>query len=188
LVDVPDASLIRRWDRRFDGADESLDLALYANVLQTSGMNFLLWPSYVVLCGICLQKRHVLTSGKCALTRQNTIPRFFGIMVSLRLKAIRRLICATQTLELQKAMQRRSGSTSIVFCDENRKPMSIETRKYSIAADYDLSSDISADSDAMVEYLTYLAAVQDGLIDGMGFTLRDFRRYIAGLPGSGTRI
>ena len=40
-----------------------------------------------------------------------------------------------------------------------KTPMSAETRKYSIAADFDRRSDISADSDAMVEYLTYLAYV-----------------------------
>jgi hypothetical protein len=95
---------------------------------------------------------------------------------------------ATPTLGLQKAMQRGDlDRHPPEFYDEIR-PMSAETRKYFIAADFDRRSDISADSDAMVEYLTYLAYVQDGLISDMGFTLRDFRRYIAGLPGSGTHI
>ena len=67
-------------------------------------------------------------------------------------------------------------------------PMSAKTPEFSIAVDFDRKSDISADSDPMVEYLSYLAYVQDGLISDMGFTLRDFRRYIAGSPGSGTRL
>jgi hypothetical protein len=66
--------------------------------------------------------------------------------------------------------------------------MPVKTPKYSIGRNFDRRSDISADSDPMVEYLTYLAYVQDGLVSDMGFTLKDFRRYIAELPRSETPI
>jgi hypothetical protein len=67
-------------------------------------------------------------------------------------------------------------------------PMPIKIPKYSVGDDFDLRSDISTDSDPMVEYLTYLAYVQDCLISDMGFTLKDFRNYISELPRSGTPI
>jgi hypothetical protein len=38
-----------------------------------------------------------------------------------------------------------------------------------------------ANADPMAEYLTYLADVRGGAVGDMGFTLEDFKRYIAGL-------
>ena len=38
-----------------------------------------------------------------------------------------------------------------------------------------------ADADPMGEYLCYMDDVHGGAIGDMGFTLEDFRRYIAGL-------
>jgi hypothetical protein len=54
--------------------------------------------------------------------------------------------------------------------------------EYSIARDHDPGQEIlSAESDPMAAYLTYLADVTGGAVGNMGFTLEDFKRYIAGL-------
>jgi hypothetical protein len=54
--------------------------------------------------------------------------------------------------------------------------------EYSIARDYDPYNEIlSADSDPMAAYLTYLADVTGGAVGNMHFTLDDFKAYIAGL-------
>jgi hypothetical protein len=54
--------------------------------------------------------------------------------------------------------------------------------EYSIARDYDPYNEIlSAESDPMAAYLTYLADVTGGAVGNMHFTLEDFKAYIAGL-------
>jgi hypothetical protein len=54
--------------------------------------------------------------------------------------------------------------------------------EYSIAGDYDPGQEIlSAESDPMAAYLTYLADVTGGAVGNMHFTLEDFKAYIAGL-------
>jgi hypothetical protein len=54
--------------------------------------------------------------------------------------------------------------------------------EYSIARDYDPYNEIlSADSDPMAAYLTYLADVTGGAVGNMGFTVDDFREYINSL-------
>jgi hypothetical protein len=54
--------------------------------------------------------------------------------------------------------------------------------QYSIARDYDPGQEIlSAESDPMGAYLTYLADVTGGAVGNMHFTLEDFKTYIAGL-------
>jgi hypothetical protein len=54
-----------------------------------------------------------------------------------------------------------------------------ETPKFTIADDYDPDVDIVHGADPMAEYLTYLDCVRAGAVDDMGFTLEDFKRYIA---------
>jgi hypothetical protein len=54
--------------------------------------------------------------------------------------------------------------------------------EYSIARDYDPYNEIlSAGSNPMAAYLTYLADVTGGAVGNMHFTLDDFKTYIAGL-------
>ena len=48
-------------------------------------------------------------------------------------------------------------------------------------ADYDPDGDMYADADPMAEYLTYLSHVRIGVVWDMGFSLEDFKTYIAGL-------
>ena len=55
-------------------------------------------------------------------------------------------------------------------------------RAYSIADDYDPDGDMPADTDPMAASLTYLEDVRLGGVGDMGFTLDDFKRYIAGRP------
>jgi hypothetical protein len=60
--------------------------------------------------------------------------------------------------------------------------VSLDTPKYSIARDYDPGQEIlSAESDPMAAYLTYLADVTGGAVGNMGFTVADFREHINGL-------
>jgi hypothetical protein len=57
--------------------------------------------------------------------------------------------------------------------------------EYSIARDYDPGQEIlSAESDPMAAYLTYLADVTGGAVGNMGFTVDDFRRHIEALRRS----
>jgi hypothetical protein len=50
--------------------------------------------------------------------------------------------------------------------------------EYSIARDYDPSQEIlSAESDPMAAYLTYLADFTGGAVGNIGFTVDDFREY-----------
>ena len=44
-------------------------------------------------------------------------------------------------------------------------------RDFTIANDYDRDGDMSASTDPMTEYLTYLGHVHKGAVGGMGFTL-----------------
>ena len=53
--------------------------------------------------------------------------------------------------------------------------------EYSIARDYPYNEILSAESDPMGAYLTYLADVTGGAVGNMHFTLEDFKAYIAGL-------
>jgi hypothetical protein len=53
--------------------------------------------------------------------------------------------------------------------------------EYSIADDYDADGDISANTSPMTEYLSYVSHVHAGAVGDMGFTLENFKRYIAGL-------
>ena len=59
--------------------------------------------------------------------------------------------------------------------------MSDDVQKYTIADDYDPDGDISSNADPMREYRRYLADVRGGMVGDMGFTLDDFKTYIAGL-------
>ena len=45
----------------------------------------------------------------------------------------------------------------------------------------DPDGDMSPDADPMAEYLTYPDRVGEGAVGDMGFTLEDFKGYIAGL-------
>lgn len=56
-----------------------------------------------------------------------------------------------------------------------------ETPNYTIADDLDPDGDMSPDADPMAEYLTYPDRVGEGAVGDMGFTLEDFKGYIAGL-------
>ena len=57
-----------------------------------------------------------------------------------------------------------------------------EAPEYSIARDYDpYDVSLSAESDPMAAYLTYLADVTGGAVGNMGFTVDDFREHINGL-------
>jgi len=51
---------------------------------------------------------------------------------------------------------------------------------WSIASDYDPEADIGPDVAPVLLYLDYLAGVREGAGD-MGFTLRDFKDYVARL-------
>jgi len=53
-----------------------------------------------------------------------------------------------------------------------------------IADDFDHDGDILHGADPMAEYLTYLDCVPAGAVGNMGFTLEDFKRYIAELAQS----
>ena len=53
--------------------------------------------------------------------------------------------------------------------------------EYTIRQDYDRDGDLTADADPLDAYLTYREYVQLGRVHGMGFTLADFRKYIASL-------
>jgi len=55
------------------------------------------------------------------------------------------------------------------------------TQGDTISRDLDPDGDIRADADPVAEYLTYLADVRGGAVGDMGFTLEDFKAYIAGL-------
>ena len=52
--------------------------------------------------------------------------------------------------------------------------------EYTIRQDYDRDGDLTADADPLDAYLTYREYVLGRLRD-MGFTLTDFREYIASL-------
>jgi hypothetical protein len=52
---------------------------------------------------------------------------------------------------------------------------------FTIADDYDPDGDISPDADPITEYRTYLRDVRGGMVGDMGFTLDDFKTYIAGM-------
>ena len=53
--------------------------------------------------------------------------------------------------------------------------------EFTIANDYDPDGDMSTNADPMAEFLTYLSHVRGAAVGDMGFTLDDFKRYIAGL-------
>jgi hypothetical protein len=52
--------------------------------------------------------------------------------------------------------------------------------------DYDPDGDMPAGADPLTEYLTYLSHVHEGAVGDMGFSLSDFKAYIASRrpPGS----
>jgi hypothetical protein len=52
---------------------------------------------------------------------------------------------------------------------------------FTIADDYDPDGDISPNAKPTTEYRAYLANVRGGMVGDMGFTLDDFKTYIAGL-------
>jgi hypothetical protein len=52
---------------------------------------------------------------------------------------------------------------------------------FTIADDYDPDGDISPDANPATAYRTYLRDVRGGMVGDMGFTLDDFKTYIAGL-------
>jgi hypothetical protein len=52
---------------------------------------------------------------------------------------------------------------------------------YTIANDWDPDGDILHGADPLARYLTYLDCVRAGAVGDCGFTLEDFRRYIADL-------
>jgi hypothetical protein len=52
-------------------------------------------------------------------------------------------------------------------------------RAYSIADDYDPDGDMPAAADPLTAYLTCLEDVRLGGVGDMGFSLEDFKRYIA---------
>jgi hypothetical protein len=51
---------------------------------------------------------------------------------------------------------------------------------FTIADDYDPDGDVSPNADP-TEYRAYLTHVRGGMVGDMGFTLDDFKTYIAGL-------
>ena len=59
--------------------------------------------------------------------------------------------------------------------------MSDDIQKYTIADDYDPDGDMSPNADPTTEYQAYLTDVREGVVGDMGFTLNDFKTYIAGL-------
>jgi hypothetical protein len=52
---------------------------------------------------------------------------------------------------------------------------------FTIANDYDPDGDMSAKANPVTAYRTYLRDVRGGMVGDMGFTLDDFKTYIAGL-------
>jgi hypothetical protein len=61
-----------------------------------------------------------------------------------------------------------------------------ELFRVSIARDYDPYNEIlSAESDPMAAFLTYLADVTGGAVGNMHFTLEDFKAHIAGFAEAG---
>jgi hypothetical protein len=54
-----------------------------------------------------------------------------------------------------------------------------------IADDYDPDGDISAKTNPVTAYRTYLGDVRGGMVGDMGFTLDDFRTCIGGLRKPG---
>jgi hypothetical protein len=52
---------------------------------------------------------------------------------------------------------------------------------FTIADDYDPDRDMSPNADPTTEYRAYLSNVCGGMVGDMGFTLDDFKTYIAGL-------
>jgi hypothetical protein len=55
------------------------------------------------------------------------------------------------------------------------------TPKYAIIRGYDPHGDITADDDPLNEWLIYSGGIRSDGLGDMGFTLKDFKRYIAGL-------
>jgi hypothetical protein len=70
------------------------------------------------------------------------------------------------------------GTLTLVMSIQNFDEME---RDLTITEDLDPDDDMPGDADPMAEYLTYLADVRGGAVGDMGFTLEDFKRYIAGL-------
>jgi hypothetical protein len=52
---------------------------------------------------------------------------------------------------------------------------------FTIADDYDPDDEMSAKANPMTAYRTYLRDVRGGMVGDMGFTLDDFKTYVAGL-------
>ena len=52
---------------------------------------------------------------------------------------------------------------------------------FTIADDYDPDGDMSANANPVTTYQTYLRDVRGGMVGDMGFSLDDFKTYIAGL-------
>jgi hypothetical protein len=52
---------------------------------------------------------------------------------------------------------------------------------FTIADDYGPDGDISPNADPIAEYRTYLRDVRGGMVGDMGFSLDDFKTYIAGM-------
>jgi hypothetical protein len=52
---------------------------------------------------------------------------------------------------------------------------------FTIADDYDPDGDMSPNANPVTAYRTYLRDVRGGMVGDMGFTLDDFKTYIAGL-------
>jgi hypothetical protein len=52
---------------------------------------------------------------------------------------------------------------------------------FTIADDYDPDGDMSPNADPTTEYRAYLNHARGGMVGDMGFTLDDFKAYIAGL-------
>jgi hypothetical protein len=52
---------------------------------------------------------------------------------------------------------------------------------FTIADDYDPDGEMSPNANPATEYRAYLANVRGGMVGDMGFTLDDFKTYIAGL-------
>ena len=52
---------------------------------------------------------------------------------------------------------------------------------FTIADDYDPDGDMSPNAYPVTAYWTYLRDVRGGMVGDMGFTLDDFKTYIAGL-------
>ena len=52
---------------------------------------------------------------------------------------------------------------------------------FTIANNYDPDGDVSAKTNPVTAYRTYLIDVRGGMVGDTGFTLDDFKTYIAGL-------